>query len=294
MRKGFTLVELLIVIGIIAILSGILMVSMGGGSEAARNASCLTNMRGLANGVIAYASSSHHYPLAGSLVRSEIDESQGIGRAKTIYYEMPGWLSWYSQGQFPATSITSPQYPSAYSASPDSPEQQQLHEFAMTNGTLRATLKGNSGLLVCPVHKIDMKTQHPFFSYAMNEYFYWNDNGKSRSSQFRGRRTDTVKHPDRTLLFAELNWKGWAGDVDDAPGSPGSDPVLQYSKNEYIGFNHKKGKEKMAHVVFADGHTEQLMMPKGGISDGNLKELTELLCEGKDVVLDGSSYKELK
>lgn len=303
MKKGFTLVELLIVIGIIAILSGVLMVSMGGGSEAARSAQCMTNLRTLANAAVAYASGNGgYYPLAGSVTQSWMDESNGIGKGRMVYNELPGWLSWESQNQFPATSYKAPQYPSAYSQSATvSPEDQKLRDFAVTNGALKATLAGNRDLLLCPKHKIDIKTQAPFFSYVMNEYFYWNSTGKSRSQHFHGRINKSsmdakMKYTDRLLLFAELNWTGWSGDsdFDMSPGSEGADPVLQYNNGETIGFNHKKGKEKCAHVAFADGHTEQLMLPRGGLSNADLKELTKLLCEGKDVVLDGNAYRELQ
>ena len=48
MKKGFTLVEMLVVIGIIGILVGVLVASFSGGTESARNAQCLTNMKNLA------------------------------------------------------------------------------------------------------------------------------------------------------------------------------------------------------------------------------------------------------
>lgn len=294
MKKGFTLVELLIVIGIIAILSGVLMVSMGGGSEAARAAQCLTNMRGLASAAVTRATETEYYPLAGSITWSQIDESQGIGKGTMKYYELTGWLSWYSQNQFPATSYVAAEYPSAYSSGGTlSSQEQQLRDYAISNGTLRASLSGNRSLVICPDHKISLAAQVPFFSYVMNEYFYWNDTGKARSQHFHGRFAKDLKYADRRLLFAEINWKGYCGDVDTSPGSEKTDQVLQYSRGECIGFNHKKGKEKVAHVAFADGHTEQLLLPRRGLDDSALQELTKLLCEGKDVVFDGSRYEEM-
>ena len=49
-RSGFTLVELLVVVAIIGILAGVLLASFSGGTEAARAAKCLSNMRNLAQG----------------------------------------------------------------------------------------------------------------------------------------------------------------------------------------------------------------------------------------------------
>ena len=58
---------------------------------------------------------------------------------------------------------------------------------------------------------------------------------------------------------------------------------------EAIAFNHKSGKRYCAHVAFADGHVEKLLLPKrsGGL---NSVQLTALLCGGVDVSFDGSAY----
>lgn len=55
-RRGFTLVELLVVMAVVAILAGLLFAALGGVRERGQSAQCLSNLRQLAAANVAYAS----------------------------------------------------------------------------------------------------------------------------------------------------------------------------------------------------------------------------------------------
>ena len=101
--RGFTLVELLVVIGIIGMLITVLMMSFSGSTESARAARCLSNMKNLANAAVscAMASDGSAYPRAGSTEYMYVETGS---RHSAMYDENKGWISWYSKGGYPASS----------------------------------------------------------------------------------------------------------------------------------------------------------------------------------------------
>jgi prepilin-type N-terminal cleavage/methylation domain-containing protein len=82
-RKGFTLVELLIVIGIIAVLIAILMPALSAAKESARRVQCANNLKQIGAAVTMFATDNNRYPYYGS-----------------------NWYSWmYARDYFELTSI---------------------------------------------------------------------------------------------------------------------------------------------------------------------------------------------
>lgn len=62
---GFTLVELLVVIGIIAVLIGLLLPALNGARESARTAACLANLRSIGIAATAYSQQFGNYTVPG-------------------------------------------------------------------------------------------------------------------------------------------------------------------------------------------------------------------------------------
>ena len=311
LSPAFTLIELLVVIAIIGILAGVILASFSGGSEAARTARCLTNMKNLASACQSYGADTGMYPLAGSVEYMQIDRaSRGARGIRPTYREHPGWISWNSAGAYrngaAAHVANSGWMLSTYATDDD----QML--YCLTNGALWKYVAGNRETYVCPAHRIKTGGGTKIgWSYLMNAYFGWDasEGSSAQSASTPGICYSSLANADKILLFSEIPFDGAVGSWQPEGEGAGRDCdcVLQYDTtvtarmggngrntdgagSENIGFNHKNGKQTCANVVFADGHVEKIRLPRDGLSDSQLRELTAWLCKGVDVSFNGSQY----
>lgn len=307
-KKGFSLVELLIVIGIIAVLGGVMLTQFSGSTESALAASCLNNMRSLCNAVISEATQEGHYPSAGPY-QYLVTDSGSVDYAKTLWRQ--GWI-----GQAEGNTIVSCYY--------DSSDDQAQH-YAITNGTLWRAVGGNRSTYVCPAHVKMCKKKRlasPAWSYAMNSYFGWDCskgagyNGLCRkygegdfNFRYSSGASNRSRPPDRVLLFGEIPFaeNGVQQPEFSTAAASENDMILEFANaeggvqranrastgaGEAIGFNHKSGNDYSAHVAFADGHCVKLMLPRGG-SEDNLVSLTTWLCTGQEYTFNGAQYEKV-
>jgi len=264
LSRAFTIIELLVVIGIIGILMGILIGTFGGSSDSARAAKCQANMRNLAMAVQSYALANGHYPRASSIERYK---ESGKKDAEIV----PGWLSGDNQNNPYLTGA-------------------EARRKCIESGAIWSGMKGDRGSYVCPSHDRYAKEKSlgaPLWSFQMNAYFDLGKNtGKPKSGEVR-RRYGSFRRSDRYLLFAEIPYGKTKSGAE-------VDPVLDYEAGEEIAFYHKDGKMSVGHVCFADGHVEKLRSPK----TGNVKNLTKWLCKPTDengdfdISFDGKEYRQ--
>ncbi len=93
-RTGFTLVELLVVIGIIALLVGILLPALSRAREAANTLKCESNLRSIGQGLAQYlVDYNGYYPASYTYVGMVLNIPAGV---ETPAYASNGYIHWSS------------------------------------------------------------------------------------------------------------------------------------------------------------------------------------------------------
>jgi len=105
-RGGFTLVELLVVIGIIAILIGILLPALSTAREQAKAIRCASNLRSIGQGLAIYAAGFHGFFPASYIYRGQVLS----GTSETPDAPVKGYIHWSS---FVYGTIRTPGTPNA-------------------------------------------------------------------------------------------------------------------------------------------------------------------------------------
>ena len=292
MKRGFTLIEMLVVVGILAVLMTVMVRVSSGAIESARATKCIANLKTLAVACSSYADAKMAFPFAGSLVSADYLNNGG----PSISY---GWVG--TGGTETSLSCYVP--------------NSETREDCIRNGQLFPYVNSNRDVFVCPTHKNMYKSNPPAWSYAMNEMFGWDSSGgevdptmlmipkkkipgvaMGAYNRVFGRMRMQPPALERVLLFAEIQFAD-AGDSFSGNSGGGSvaetDCTLQYdSLKECIGFNHKSGGNMAAHVAFCDGHVEKYILYRG-LSRGDAEILTKGLCTGADITFNGSAYEDM-
>ena len=308
-RTGFTMVEVLVVVGIIAILIAALLPFLGGSTESANCVKCKNNMKNLALAVISCAQADDvygHFTAAGYYRTLEIHIGRSRGSRRWYYPHRP-WIS--NKGSI--SMLNSTQNTVYMGEKAHFTDLEEGYQLAITNGSIWTATGRSYEVYKCPVHVREYKKKNgraPGWSFMMNQEFGY-DRAEGKATGFHGssihnkitvatessgRREDgsTSRGHDKVLMFAEVQ----GVDLNDTQNNISlkavksgdeTDGVLEYTKED-MGFNHKVGKNRFGgNVAFTDGHVETIIMP----TKMKIRDLTRYLCQGYDVPHDGRPYK---
>ncbi len=301
-NRGFTLVELLVVISILGILAAALTTQINKAGTMAKAAKCKANLRNLAQASNNCGVETTKMPRAGSAEVYAVKLKPGDNVYRPFFCEEKGWLSWTGRSS-DDLSASSPGTAAKYYG------DKTKTYYSVTNGVLWAGgyIGRDFDTYLCGVHKkaagrksLDFVT----WSYVMNGYFKYDDRTqRNGTSQWDGRRMDSLSKSGNAaslLLFAEIpayrlsrgrfveSISTSVADTDgvlethfkDYPG--GKRTVNTFRGDEILGFNHQIGNRYVAHVAYADGHVDVVAAPTSP-TEQKLKDLTFFLCNGLDV-----------
>lgn len=280
-QKAFTLVELLVVIGIIALLISVLLPALTRARESARAIKCLSNMRQITQAVVAFANDHRGFmPGRAGTGITRFSAGGGVVNGTAADIKEPAdWIAWMRL-QDP---ITGTSYSGAadqnitYSAlakylGAQAVEHTSAAEANAVNPTLESVFR-------CPSDNLQMRPQYidgsggrgPYrYSYSMNlaytnpvYTFSGYSTGQRVDGTFNGKITSIKNATEKVLLVCEDEQSLDDGVYNPNPDNWATGRVNAVSSRHQarkdtvrnLTFNDEN-KDSRGNVGFADGHAE--------------------------------------
>jgi prepilin-type N-terminal cleavage/methylation domain-containing protein/prepilin-type processing-associated H-X9-DG protein len=262
-RGGFTLVEILIVIGIIAVLAGLLLTVRSRASDQARAAQCMNNLRQIGLALTMYAQSNDQAFPWGAQAEPPVTDDR-----------RQDWINWRAgEDQLPT----------------------KVNNSAIATHT---KVKGNAlvQMMRCPADSMDTHrprgSSFPYlFSYAMN-YALTSDVGKLVNGNATPRVT-AINRPAEKILVVEqselmINDGMWRGGEYAGGNRGGAWDV----GNEFLSIRHDRRKEEFADTGTFDGFLE-FADKRGNVLfvDGHCEYVTRLYAHSAEHILPSNEGK---
>jgi prepilin-type N-terminal cleavage/methylation domain-containing protein/prepilin-type processing-associated H-X9-DG protein len=233
-KQGFTLIELLVVIAIIAILAAILFPVFAQAREKARQASCMSNMKQLALGMLGYVQDYDETIMSDAGVGDPIDGDWG--KDYWMFHIRPYIGGKVGNIQQAGGSVFS---------CPSGDTLQYFDDSLATYNLNAAYLQTNWGLVA------DSSGQYPFYcSYGINEHLVDIEPG-SGGRTIEGPQLALWQDPAGSFLFLETNKSESEGDEMSKDLPTGT---TSYKKNDWLGLQlrHNDG----LNIAYLDGHVK--------------------------------------
>ena len=276
-RRAFTLVELLVVVGIISVLIAILLPALAAAREQANRVKCLAQLRSMAQAARLHAADHRgHMPLAGLV--GAVPEPAVVGdprMQKYTYFQDDRGSGWLSPRPTPVSlpvalgrylgapvDATATDYRSMMQSLTN--EEVKRHFVCPADAQPRAT-----ATLGC--HSPNWVAEAGWLSYGFNEGVL----GLMSFRGDRGLRGDfaRVRRPTEVFLFADATpFPHPVHSFHIREGDTLYDYwayILEHGRRlgPYGGLDHRRHRNRI-NVVFVDGHAETLMLPRDSAREG--------------------------